>query len=138
MIHFSSPRMSDRLPELQRQRALIQGHLAWLDQEIASATGKPATPLITPLPVAKPAITATARPPASAVEEPLTDDLIAKFGTETQNSTESVRRGCYIFFAVALVILLVGVYGLYRYSKNLHAHDAPPKAKSVQDSPESR
>lgn len=130
--------MSDRLSELQRQRALIQGHLAWLDQEIAAATGKPVTPAITPLPVAKPAIPVPAEPAVAAAEEPLADELIAKFGAEEQTSPQNVRRGCITFFALAMALLLLGVYGLYRYSKNRHAHDVPPAAKSAQDLPESR
>ena len=41
--------MSDRFQELLRQRALVQQHLAWLDGEIAEASGStPATP--TPAP----------------------------------------------------------------------------------------
>jgi hypothetical protein len=32
--------MSDRLPELRRQRALVAEHLAWLDREIAAAGGE--------------------------------------------------------------------------------------------------
>lgn len=131
--------MSDRLSELQRQRALIQGHLAWLDQEIAAATGKPATST-TPLPVGKPAMPLPAEPAAAAAvaTEPLADELIAKFGDESRNSAESVRRGCVTFFVLGMAILLLGTYGLYRYSRNLHAHDAPPKAKQAEDSSEKR
>lgn len=122
--------MSDRLTELQRQRALIQGHLAWLDQEIAAAKNgeTPSTP--TPeLPESRPF-------ESTSVAEPvIEDELIAKFGAESKSATESVRRGCFIVFAAALLLFGIGVYGLYLYSKNLHQNDAPPAPKAADDSP---
>src|SRR5690349_14599171 len=53
--------MPDRLAELRRQRALIAEHLAWLDRQIAEASGNrstgdgPSTPLATAFPAAAPA-----------------------------------------------------------------------------------
>ncbi len=127
--------MSDRLSELQHQRALIEGHLAWLDREIAAATGRPAAQSSAALPIAKP----TAPVPVSAeAGEPLADDLIARYGAESKNTAESVKKGCFVFFALALVLLCAGVYGLYLYSRSLHEHDVPRSAKPAHDSPETR
>ena len=130
--------MSDRLTELQRQRALIQGHLDWLDQEIATAKGQPVKPATIPLPVPQAATTAPAAPVSAAMDTQLADEVIAKFETETKDSTQSVRRGCFVFFALAMTILLLGIYGLYRYSKYRHANDPAPKAQSAQVPPDSR
>lgn len=44
--------MPDRLQQLLRQRALLQEHLAWLDREIAEASGA-ATPPVAPIPIAR-------------------------------------------------------------------------------------
>ncbi len=127
--------MSDRLSELQRQRALIQGHLAWLDAEIAAVTGKPAMPAITRQPLAKPEQPAPVR--ATAVE-PLTDELIAQFGSETKSTVQDTRKGCILLFVLGMVLLGIGAYGLILYSRSLHANDAPPAAKSAHDLPEKR
>jgi len=127
--------MSDRLTELQRQRALIQGHLAWLDQEIVAATGKPAMRSDFPLPAVKPVETV---PMATAAVEPLADELIAKFGAEPKGTVQDARKGCVLWFIFAMVLLGLGIYGLILHSRSLHAHDTPPVKKPALESTETR
>ena len=126
--------MSDRLTELQRQRALIQGHLAWLDQEIAAA--KPAVRSDFPLPAVKPNEPVTMA--TTAAIEPLADELIAKFGAEPKGTAQDARKGCVMWFILAMVLLGLGIYGLILYSRGRHAHDAPPAKKTAVESTETR
>ena len=130
--------MSERLSELLRQRALLQQHLAWLDREIASATTPTTTPVAStvplPAPVALPTlpVLAGAPPPvaptagiatigtgtATAPTSPLAvtpnpDAILDKYRTETRNLQQDVRKGCFLYFAAALLILALGVLGLY-------------------------
>ena len=106
--------MSDRLTELQRQRALIQGHLAWLDQEISRERSTPyigssLTPqLHTPLP-----------PTPSSAEENA-DAIIAEFSADPKNEIQNVRRGCFIAFGAALFLLGLFVCALYLYMRSKH------------------
>lgn len=107
--------MSDRLAELQRQRALVQEHLAWLDREIA-ATGKG---LERPAPAATP-LTATAQPatPAAVATKPepseaKIDELLAQYRSAPGAVRQDVRKGCLLYFALALVVLAASVAILY-------------------------
>ena len=102
--------MSDRLTELQRQRALIQGHLAWLDKEIADVANEPGSPS-PQSPVSSQPTTAQAAPGPVPMTAPTTayrdaDELIAKFGSDTKDTTRSARQGCFIVFGAVLVPIL--------------------------------
>jgi len=132
--------MSDRLNELQRQRAIIQGHLAWLDSEIAAAQGS----IPTALPslasfqpqAPTPPVPSTIATPAAPYQD--ADELIAKFGTDTKSSAQSARRGCFLVFALSLLLLGLIVYGLYRYSRSLHENTEGPESKTMPASPAKR
>lgn len=94
--------MSDRLAELRRQRQLMQEHLAWLDREIATETGKAAPAAATP---AGPAPV----PPA----ETDADALIAQYSASPESLHQDVRKGCLLYFALASVALIALVAVLY-------------------------
>ena len=110
---FVSP-VSDRLKELQRQRALAQEQLAWLDREIAREAGQsvppppapvaPATPQ--PVPVARDAISA-AHAAADA------EAILAQYRSEPEKLQKSVKLGCYLYFFLALGMLILGMAGWY-------------------------
>ncbi|HWA08885.1 MAG TPA: hypothetical protein VG838_05390 [Opitutaceae bacterium] len=101
--------MSSRLDELRRQRALLQGHLAWLDREIlAAGADEPAPvsksafpfPLPTPAPRAVP-------PPADA------DELLARLQAEEEKNRPSpTKTGCWIVFSVVMMALAGVILGL--------------------------
>jgi len=109
--------VSDRLKDLQRQRNLALEQLAWLDREIAAAGGTvparaPGTsPVATaPAPVA-PSPAALSGESAVAVEA-----IMAKYQRETDSLPGKVKLGCFIYFALAFLIVGLGVLALYLYT----------------------
>ena len=130
--------MSDRLRELLRQRALLQEHLAWLDREIDAAAGKPASPAglaapapsvaVSSAPVALPAPASSPAPalPAAAIPRiiagiatprieaaPISDAAFERYRVEPRTVQQDVRKGCFLYFAAAFVLLGLGVTVLY-------------------------
>jgi hypothetical protein len=103
--------MSDRLKDLQRQRALAQEQLAWIDREIAkesglnSATAPPSAPV-------KPAATA----PRSADAARMAEEILARYKSDATASPGNLKRGCIFYFIFglgALVLFAIGAYFLY-------------------------
>jgi len=97
--------MSDRLADLQRQRALAQEQLAWLDREIARETRQ--------LPAA---VSAASKPLASAAKARTADEIIAQYQQNPLTTEKDVKKGCYLYFACALgavVLFALGVYLFY-------------------------
>ncbi|MBL9186417.1 MAG: hypothetical protein JNK23_02970 [Opitutaceae bacterium] len=91
--------MPDRLDELRRQRALVQEHLAWLEREITATEGKaaPNKPTVaTPLPAMR------AATQASAPLDTRVEDVLAHYRKEPATVKQDVRKGCLIYFALAL------------------------------------
>jgi hypothetical protein len=101
------PVVSDRLSQLQRQRALLQEHLAWLDREIVAAQSgtKPSVP---------PASVAAAIVPAGT--EALATDILAQYQSDPASVKEDVKKGCFLYFFLAFAVVGVGVLALYLYS----------------------
>jgi hypothetical protein len=111
--------VSDRLQDLQRQRALVQEQLAWLDREIAALQG-PTAPPPTPVPYATPVPPVAPRytPPSSAdaaAAEQAADEILAQYRQESQSLQTTVRRGCFLYFFIAMGLLILGVFGLYLF-----------------------
>jgi hypothetical protein len=97
--------MSDRLRELRRQRALVQEQLAWLDQEIAKASSEEksfpsSVPPVVSVPVQTQAM-------ASA------DAIIDEYRVAPEVVKSDVRKGCLLYFALGLGLIVAGVIGLY-------------------------
>ena len=93
---------ADRLAELRRQRALAQEQLAWLDREIAAqstgettkSAGHSASPSVAP--------------PAASV-----DTLMDDYRVPPAALHQDVRKGCFVYFALALAVLVIVTLGLY-------------------------
>jgi hypothetical protein len=109
--------VSDRLKELQRQRALVQEQLAWLDREIAAAQGgvaaqgeAPPTKAI-PLPARN---TSSGFGDAHAAEQ-AAEEIIAQYKQEGQTLQSRVKRGCFLYFFAALGLLGLGLVALYLF-----------------------
>lgn len=113
--------MSDRLVDLQRQRALAQEQVAWFDREIAKETGHvtpPAAPVTPTIPAAVPVIP---RPTAAAADEAAAraaQEIIAQYedGHNPQSAAKDVKRGCYLAFCFALgavVLIFLTAYFIY-------------------------
>ena len=127
--------MSDRLNDLRRERAVIQAHLAWLDREIAAQSGPDApAPAQTPATPAIPSAPVTAStpvpPPASAAAtdtpSPEIDAALASYRQDPVALQSDIRKGCFLYFGFACLLLLLAVGGFYLYSRNLHAERAAP------------
>lgn len=102
--------MSERLNDLQRQCALAQEQLDWLDREIARETGGKVTtpPSVTVAAEVKP----TAHPTA-----PSPDDIIAEYQKEARPVHSEVRRGCFLYFFSALALTALFVLALYFFRR---------------------
>jgi hypothetical protein len=108
--------MPDRLQELQRQRALIQEQLAWLDREITAAQGIPPLPInaVHPPQVVAP----TTRPTATTSDE--AEKILGEFKKETFEVKTDAQRGCLIFFLITMGLLTLGAaIGYYFYGRHL-------------------
>jgi hypothetical protein len=119
-ITFPSP-VSDRLAELQRQRALAQEQVAWFDREIAKETGQaPAAGMTAAIAASAPAVPVAA--PIMAATDAATarvaDEIIAQYEKSPQNAAKDAKKGCYLWFVFGLgmlAICAVGIYLIYTY-----------------------
>jgi hypothetical protein len=100
--------MADRLDELRKQRALVQQHLTWLDHEIAAMTVTRLTlpPFAMRSGTRPPVPTATtpAVPPGPAAGLPVPE--LADFQVDPDNVHVDTRRGCILYAAIALIVLI--------------------------------
>lgn len=110
--------MSERLHELQHQRALAQEQVAWLDREIARETGdkNPSQPV----PVSAPAnlqANLTSRPaygtpPAPPNIEAEAARILAQYQIKGRSPQDEVKRGCILYFLAAMTLLICSLAGL--------------------------
>ena len=101
--------MSDRLADLQRQRFLAQEQVAWFDREIAKEarqSDENAPPQTT---------VATAVRPTAPAAAASADEILARYGSGSQDAAKDVKRGCYIYFAVAMGTVVLGALGVYLF-----------------------
>lgn len=140
--------MSQRLAELQRQRALLQEHLAWLDHEIAGESARGAGPGTgteiaraapgSAAPSSGSSVPATATTVASAADTTIAttvnvvapaslptgpsasggaihrpDEILDQYRVAPENLRNDIRKGCFLYFALAFVLLAIAVVVLY-------------------------
>ncbi len=104
--------MSDRLADLQRQRALAQEQVAWFDREIARET-RQVSATVPPA-----AVPAALKPLASAAIDHTADEIIAQYQQNPLTTEKDVKKGCYLYFACAMgvvVLFAVSVYFIYTH-----------------------
>jgi hypothetical protein len=98
---------SDRLTELQRQRALVQEQLAWFDREIARETGQGAPTAASPSSAERPADT------APVAETPIIDreaeKILERYRHAGHPVKDEVKRGCLLYFFAAFALLALGL-----------------------------
>jgi hypothetical protein len=109
--------VSDRLQDLQRQRALVQEQLAWLDREIAAIQKNkvsvlPPEPAAIAIPVTSPKNVPISFNDAAAAER-AAEEILSQYQQENQSLQKTVKRGCLLYFFAALGLLVVGVFVLY-------------------------
>ena len=131
------PAPADRLEELRRQRALVAGHLAWLDTEIARAEhgdDAPATE-VTAVPFSMRAPDAPSpapKIPSATVAAPRAENfpgsaapldieaLLAEQRQDPAAARDDIRKGCLLYFAAALLLLSAVVGALYFFFQRGH------------------
>ena len=111
---------SERLQQLRRQRELAAEQLAWLDREIAAASGAPVPapaepPLVRPvvsptMPVAAPAPAAPGLTPQAAADA---EAILAQYRVEPDSMKSDVKKGCFLYFFAALAVVALVVVVLY-------------------------
>ena len=99
--------MSDRLKDLQRQRALAQEQLAWLDREIARETGAQVPP--PPAPAALAARVTPSLPSTHPATPSDADEIIAQYQNPGRSVHAETKRGCFLYFFAALGALILGL-----------------------------
>ncbi|MGJ3242066.1 MAG: hypothetical protein ACFE0O_03780 [Opitutales bacterium] len=115
----------DRKAALERQKALIEEHLRWLEHELAALDAADDQRTSAPTPEATPGTTdsvpeaptgpAFVRAPTSAESEPTEsgiDALPEEFVRDPQASGRQARLGCGIALAVAIGLALFLLFGL--------------------------
>lgn len=113
--------MADRLEELRRQRALLQQHLDWLDAEIAQVepgAKPPESPRVSLAPA-----------PAAPLGRPLPADaeaILSQYRSDPGHVRQDVRKGCLLYFAGAMLLLGLGVAGLYLLLRREDPVPPPP------------
>ena len=134
--------MSTRLQELLRQRALLAEHSAWLEQEIdaekrrapervpstaplppviaATSAAAPApAPVPPPLaaaaprPAAPPPTTAQVASDAEAGSDAEAAAILEQYSRSPRSLQQEVRRGCFLYFFSALVLLALGLLAIH-------------------------
>lgn len=109
--------MSDRLNELQRQRALAQEQVAWFDREITRERGDAILPeapqpahVVAPLPQASAKLGAVA---AAMDTELRAAEIIERFQKTERPVKDDVRRGCFLYFFTAFLLLGLAAFAFY-------------------------
>ena len=108
--------MTDRLQKLLRQKALIQEHLAWLDREIAEHQEVPPLPASIGLPT--PVIAGA--PPSTTTSSDEAEKILGQFQKNTGDLQTDTRRGCLLFFSIAMGLFALSVIvAYYFYTRHL-------------------
>jgi hypothetical protein len=114
--------MSDRLQELLQQRALLQSHLAWVDREIAAASGPMSSaPAHASDSTASnaPASTGLIVPPqssgssASRAPDADAEEILAQYRLDSTSVQTDVRKGCLLYFFGAFLLLGLVITAFY-------------------------
>jgi len=103
--------MTDRLQKLQRQRALILEHLAWLDREIAEDQGVPPLPASVGLPT--PVIAAA--PTSNTASSDEAEKILGQFQKNAGDLQTDTRRGCLLIFSIAMGLFALSVIVVYYF-----------------------
>ena len=124
--------MSDRLAELVRQRAIVEEHLAWLDRQLAEAArnslaqpsarssnaGTPSTPNVPSLVPTSPPSGIGRTPTAAAANDSggvvaEAEEILNQFRVTPEVVKHDVRKGCFLYFAAAFLLLGLVVVAIY-------------------------
>ncbi|HXC02500.1 MAG TPA: hypothetical protein VNU49_07585 [Opitutaceae bacterium] len=116
------PSPDDRLQELRRQRALVQEQLAFLDREIAAASGQAKTAMPAPQ-IPPPVSAAPSQPVAPPAVGDEVDEVIKSLEEESRANPASARSGCIWIFVAGLALFALCLAAFYLYVSH---HPSPP------------
>lgn len=105
--------MSDRLTDLQRQRTLVQEQLAWLDREIAAEASAKTQPSGIATAAPAPAPAPASAQGASGINPADSEAILAQYRNEPGSLKDEVRKGCFLYFALAFLAFGAAVFWLY-------------------------
>jgi hypothetical protein len=108
--------VSDRLNELRRQRALAQEQVDWFDREIARESGAQVPPAPSPAPVHTPLPAAKQAEP-DAIERDA-QKILERYRHAGHPIRTEVRKGCYIYFVMAFVLVGLIFLAVYFFLHN--------------------
>ena len=100
--------MSDRLEDLQRQRALAQEQQNRLDREIAREMSQ-ATPALPAAPI---------QPVAGTADETEADKIIAQYNQNPRPIRDVVKSGCLVYFFGAFALVGLGLLAIYLFNRH--------------------
>lgn len=135
---------SERLADLQRQRAIVREHLAWLDREIATAArdaGSESTSIDgIPLAGAAPFFSKATPSPLGRAEPLLgaPTHSASPYQPDPVAAAAQTKRGCLLAVACMLLLGLAGLAAIYfvRYrDRPLFFAEKPATAEPVQVTP---
>jgi len=101
--------VSDRLKDLQRQRALAQEQAAALEREIAREMGSAVPPAAAPV---------APGTPAPAGVDTHADQIIEQYSQKQRPIRDQVRSGCLVYFFAAFALVGLGLVALYFYGRH--------------------
>ncbi len=107
--------MPDRLDALRHQRALVAEQLAWIDQEIVALSPRAPDPrpgVVAPL-VSAAAPAAPQTPAAGLGASAATPPDFPDYQADPVRLQSSTRRGCLLYTALGLFLLLVAALAIY-------------------------
>ena len=100
--------MSDRLKNLQRQRALAQEQMERLDREIACEMGS------TPHPAVSAAVPVVPPEPVNLALDANAEEIIGQYRSDKPVHNE-VRKGCFVYLFAAFALVGLGIALLYLF-----------------------
>ena len=101
---------ADRLAELRHQRALVQEQLVWLDREIAAQTA--GQPVAAPPPAA-PSLQSISPRAETPRKDAAVDAIMDDYRVPPAALHQDVRKGCFVYLAIAVIVLGAVTVGLY-------------------------
>ena len=96
-----------RLKELIEQKQLLEGHLAWLENEIAKAKGAPPSNRLEELQSAEDSDDFDPIQTPALEPNPI-EEVYETLGPDAKGAANETRRGCMILFGAAIGFLIIG------------------------------
>ena len=115
--------MSDRSDELRRQRDLLREHLAWIEREIAAESQRSETAPILEAPKEEaPVFERPLDVPPPPVDDREAEEILSEYRAQGASLAKQTRRGCLLYFVLAMGLLIAALFAFYLVTRARHAH----------------